>query len=194
MLKMKLQYSGHLMRGQVLEKSQLIGKGPDTGKDWRQKEKGMMRWLDGITESMNMNFSKLREIVKDREVWRAADHGVTKSRTWPSDWSAITSNRQMVSWSIILIFPLLWTFYYRPASFLSAFSFGHYWACFLAFFGSLYRHIWGQLLYLLFVRGSVPAQNLAAWLKIGCQKARNRILRDPPGSSSSTLVPNPGSS
>ena len=41
----------------------------------------MMRWLDGITESMNMNFSKLREIVKDREVWRAADHGVTKSRT-----------------------------------------------------------------------------------------------------------------
>ena len=78
---MKLQYSGHLMRGQVLEKSQLIGKGPDTGKDCRQKEKGMMRWLDGITESMNMNFSKLREIVKDREVWRAADHGVTKSRT-----------------------------------------------------------------------------------------------------------------
>ena len=41
----------------------------------------MMRWLDGITESMNMNFSKLQEIVKDREVWRAAGHGVTKSRT-----------------------------------------------------------------------------------------------------------------
>ena len=70
-------------------KSRLIGKDPDAGKDWRQKEKGQqrMRWLDSITDTMEMNLSKLWEIVKDRGVWCAVVHGVTKGQTWLSDWT-----------------------------------------------------------------------------------------------------------
>ena len=65
-------------------KSWLIGKGPDAGKNWRQKEKWVaeVRWLDGITDSMDMSLSKVQGIVEDRRVWRAAVHGVVKSWTW----------------------------------------------------------------------------------------------------------------
>ena len=105
--KLKLQYFGHLMwRTDSLEKTLILGK-----IEGRRRGRQRTRWLDGITDSMDVSLNKLWEIVKDSEAWCTAVHGIAKSRTWPSNWT--TTVTKMLSFPALILSIVIISLHYN---------------------------------------------------------------------------------
>ena len=101
-LKLKLRYFGHLMqRAGSLEKTPMLGKIRGKRRMGRQR----IRWLDGITDSVDVNLSKFQKTVKDKKAWHAAIHGVAKSWTWISDWTTVATVAWEETWKVLTALP-----------------------------------------------------------------------------------------
>ena len=155
MLKLKLQYFGHMMqRADSLEKTLTFGK--IEGRRRRRQQR--MRWLDGITDSNDMSLGKLWELVRDREAWCAVIHGVTKSRTWLSNWTELMRPDTMT-----LVF---WMLSFKPTCSLSSFTFIKrlFSSSSLSAIGWCHLHIWGYWYFSLqswFQLVLLPAQHFS---------------------------------